>query len=170
MSSKLLTFCLCTLVHFGLFGQSYKHSAGIRLGATSGLTYKSFIIEEEAVELMMSGRKEGLQLTTLYTFHKPMELAFNENFFLYYGVGAHIGYERYKNLSKTLTSIEPPSFVFEPKRFFVMGADVLLGVEYRWLSVPMTISFDVKPYFTYIGMRYTDGKFWDAAVSFKYVF
>ncbi len=153
-----------------LTGQGYEHSAGLRLGGTSALTYKDFVEENQSIELLLSGRRDGLQLTTIYNFHKPMELEFNENFFLYYGVGAHIGYEDYGNLDKVLTSVEPPQFVFDRKTYFVMGADAQLGVEYRWFSVPATISFDLKPYFTFIGMRYTDGRFWDSAISFKYIF
>ena len=148
----------------------YQQSGGVRLGHTAALTFKKFMIEEEALEMLVSGRRDGLQFTTIYTFHKPMEFSFNENFYLYYGVGAHVGYERYGGFSKTLTSIEPPAFEFRDRTFFVMGADALLGIEYRWLSVPITVSFDLKPYFTFIGMRYTNGRFWDSAISFKYIF
>lgn len=152
-------------------GQSmYQQSGGVRLGHTAGLTFKKFMIEEEALEILVSGRRDGLQLTTIYTFHKPMEFSFNENFFLYYGVGAHVGYERYDRFSKTLISVEPPAFEFRDRTFFVMGADAILGIEYRWLSVPITVAFDLKPYFTFIGMRYTNGRFWDSAISFKYIF
>lgn len=148
----------------------YQQSAGVRLGHTAALTFKKFMVEEEALEVMLSGRRDGLQLTTIYTFHKPMELSFNENFFLYYGLGAHVGYENYDRFSKTLIALEPPEFVFRERTFFVMGADALLGIEYRWLSVPITVSFDLKPYFSFIGMRYTNGRFWDSAVAIKYIF
>lgn len=169
----LARICLISLMLWSssAMAQSmYEQSTGIRLGHTAALTFKKFMIEEEAIEVMLSGRKDGLQLTTLYTFHKPMEFSFNENFFLYYGVGAHVGYENYDRFSKTLISLEPPAFEFRDRTFFVMGADALLGIEYRWLSVPITVSFDLKPYFTFIGMRYTDGRFWDSAISFKYIF
>lgn len=169
----LTRICLITMMLWSstAMAQSmYEQSAGIRLGHTAALTFKKFMIEEEALEVMVSGRKDGLQLTTIYTFHKPMEFSFNENFFLYYGVGAHVGYENYDRFSKTLISLEPPAFEFRDRTFFVMGADALLGIEYRWLSVPITVSFDLKPYFTFIGMRYTNGRFWDSAIAFKYIF
>ena len=160
----------CIGLFFSLHAQDYERSAGLRLGNTSGLTYKDFFNQDEAIELLLSGRRDGLQLTTLYVFHKPLELAFNENFYLYYGIGAHVGYEEYGGFSKVLTSIDPPSFLFERKTFFVMGADAILGVEYRWFTVPVTVGFDVNPRFTLIGMRYTDTKFWDPAVSVNYIF
>jgi hypothetical protein len=148
----------------------YVQSAGVRLGGTSMLTYKRFIIPDEAIEVGVSGRKDGIQVTMTYQFYEPMEMAFNENFFFYYGIGGHIGYERYDRLGKTLTSIEPPTFEFDDRLYYVMGADAILGIEFRWLSVPMTIGFDVKPYINYIGLRYLRTNFWDASVSFKYVF
>ncbi len=153
-----------------IFAQDYKHSAGLRLGHTSAITYKDFLVNDEAVELLLSGRRDGLQLTTIYTFHKPLEFEFNENFYLFYGLGAHVGYEEYSGFDKVLTSAEPPRLAFERRTYFVMGADALVGVEYRWLSVPATVGFDIKPYFTFIGMRYIDGRFWDAAITFKYIF
>jgi hypothetical protein len=154
-----------------LFGQDYDRAAGVRLGSTSGLTYKKFIVEREAIEMIVSGRNDGTQFTALYEFHKPMEVAFeDENFHFYYGIGGHIGFERFDNLSKVLVNEDPLEFVFEDKSYFAMGLDAIVGVEYRYLSVPMTIAFEVKPYFNFIGMRYTNSKFWDAGFSVKYIF
>ncbi|MBV6648026.1 MAG: hypothetical protein KI790_21370 [Cyclobacteriaceae bacterium] len=148
----------------------YLQSAGVRLGHTSAITYKKFLAENEAIELLVSGRREGMQTTLLYTQHIPMQFSFNQNFYAFYGLGGHLGFEQYDNLNKTLTSLDPPEFVFEEKGYFVMGVDAIIGIEYRWLSVPATIGFDVKPYFNFIGMRYGRARFWDAAISFKYVF
>jgi len=154
-----------------LFGQDYERAAGVRLGATSGVTYKKFIVEKEAVEMILSGRNEGTQFTALYEFHTPIEVNFEqENFHFYYGVGGHIGVERFDDLNKVLVSEDPVEFIFEDKSYFAMGLDIIAGVEYRYLSVPMTIAFEVKPYFSFIGMRYTKSKFWDAGLSIKYIF
>lgn len=167
----LLAFT-CLIGNQSLNAQSYEHSAGVRLGNTSGLTYKKFLLEEQAIEVLLSGRNEGIQVSVLYVTHKPLEFSFNQNFFVYYGVGGHIGLERFNNLNK---SIIPDgnglnSFVFDDRNYFAMGVDGIVGIEYRWLSVPITISFDIKPYFNYIGMRFTQTKFWDASLSFKYIF
>ncbi|MEM9324837.1 MAG: hypothetical protein AAGA85_04250 [Bacteroidota bacterium] len=167
---RFLTLSICIVSAVLVNAQDFKHAAGVRLGHTSAVQYKNMLANGEALELMVSGRKDGLQLTTLYSFHKPLQFAFNENFFVYYGLGAHVGYEEHGDLDKVLTSVEPRSFEFRDKSFFVMGADAILGLEYRWFAVPMTIGFDIKPYFTFIGMRYTDLQFWDAGVSLKYIF
>ncbi|MDH5610277.1 MAG: hypothetical protein OEY56_12445 [Cyclobacteriaceae bacterium] len=161
------------LVCAGLFvyGQStYLQSGGIRLGHSSGFTLKKFIVGEEAIEVLLSGRKEGCQLTAMYLFHEPMEIAFSENFYVFYGIGGHAGYERHFGKNKVLVNTNPYEYVFADKSYFVIGADLVLGLEYRWLSVPVSLGFDVKPYFNYMGMRYIDARFWDSAISFKYIF
>lgn len=163
----LLTLILLPLC---LFGQDYDRAAGVRMGVTSGVTYKKFVTDLEAFELLVSGRREGMQFTALYEFHRPMEVSFNENFYFYYGVGAHVGYEQYDDLKKVLISEDPLDFVYEEKGYYVMGVDAIAGVEYRYLSVPMTIAFEIKPYFNFIGMRYTKSTFWDAGLSLKYIF
>ncbi|MEO9476881.1 MAG: hypothetical protein ABJG41_15160 [Cyclobacteriaceae bacterium] len=167
---RYLLLTALSLLMVGAFAQQYDHSGGIRMGYTSGLTYKKFIHKEEAVELFLSGRESGIQLTSIYTFHQPMEVSFNENFYIYYGLGMHAGYEKYNNLRRVVTSFDPPTYAYEQENYFVMGADAILGVEYRWLSVPVTFSFDIKPHFNFIGMRYAKVRFWDAALSVKYVF
>lgn len=153
-----------------LVGQDYNRSAGLRLGHTSGVTYKRFVVEDEAYEIILSGRRDGMQVTGLYEFHNPMEVGFDKNFSFYYGIGAHVGFERYGDLKKVLISEDPLEFEYENRTYFAMGVDVLAGVEYRYLSVPMTIAFELKPYFNFIGMRYTKSTFWDASLSVKYVF
>jgi hypothetical protein len=153
-----------------LFAQDIERAAGVRLGHTSAITYKKFVTEQEAFELMLSGRNEGMQMTGLYLFHQPLEVGFDKHIFFYYGVGAHVGYERFDDLTKVVVNEDPLEFIFEEKSYFVMGADVMTGVEYRILTVPMTIGFEIKPYFNFIGMRYIESRFWDAGFSFKYVF
>ena len=150
--------------------QLYEKSGGIRLGHTSGLTYKKFVLEDEAMELILSGRNDGLQFTAIYLFHEPMEFSFNDRFYLHYGLGGHIGYEKFDDLAKVLSNAAGDEFIYEERSFFAMGIDASLGIEYRWLEIPATFGFDIKPYFNFIGMRYTKAKFWDAAISFKYVF
>ena len=155
-----------------LWAQSYEHSAGVRAGHTSGLTYKKFLVEEQAIETLVSGRNEGIQVTVSYLKHSQLEFSFNDNFYVYYGIGGHIGIERFDDLEKSIIPDDEgqPTFLFEDKNYFTMGVDATVGLEYRWLSIPMTLSFDVKPYFNFIGMRYTRNRFWDAGFSFKYVF
>ncbi|WP_420316861.1 hypothetical protein [Ekhidna sp.] len=168
---KLISGIILFIISFTSSAQQlYEKSSGIRIGHTSGLTFKKFVTEDEAVELLLSGRNEGMHFAVQYLFHEPMEFSFNDRFYLHYGIGGHVGYEKFDDLSKTLSNAAGDEFIYEPKSFFIMGVDASLGIEYRWLEVPATFGFDIKPYFNFIGMRHTKAKFWDAAISFKYVF
>lgn len=160
-----------TLLSYFSEGQEfYEKSAGLSLGSTSGLTFKKFFTESEAIELTLSGRNDGLQLGANYQFYRPMNLAFNDRFYLHYGIGGHLGYEKFNDLSKILSNAEGTAFIYERRSFYVMGVDLDLGVEYRWLEVPVTIGFDLRPYLNFIGMRYIRSQFWDAGLSVKYIF
>lgn len=165
LTTTILLTTLCSQAQF------YKNSTGIRAGHTSAITYKIFVTDEQAIELMASGRNRGFQLTTLYQFNKPMALSFNDRFFAYYGVGGGFGYEKFDSLTENLKPVPSKSrFIRDHRTYFTMDINALLGVEYRWLAIPLTISVDIKPYFQFIGMRYTNTQFWDTGVSVKYVF
>lgn len=168
-TTLLIFFCGTTLSP--ATAQYYEQSAGVRLGGSYGLTYKKFFNEFEAVEFLFGGRQDGLQLTTMYMFNKPLNLSRNETFFLYYGGGGHLGYEKYP--TKTLYNFTSPPFreyYFENQSYFSMGIDGIIGAEYRFLTAPLTIGLDVKPFFTFIGFRFTRTDFWDTSLSVKYVF
>jgi len=153
--------------------QYYIHSAGIRLGGSYGFTYKKFFDQNQAFEFLFGGRNTGIQLTGTYQYYKPLNLSKNETFFIFYGGGGHIGYEKYP--VKTLNPGPPAdpfvrSFHYEEKSFFSMGIDGIFGVEYRFLTAPLTLGLDIKPFFSFIGFRYTRTEFWDTSLSVKYVF
>lgn len=164
----LTIILLCSLMSVN--AQEYNRSAGLRLGGTSGITYKKFLVEEQAIEFLLSGRNNGVQLTAMYVFHEPMAISFNENFYFYYGVGGHVGTEQFSDLTKELVPTDPESFVHKREQFLTMGVDAIAGIEYRLLSVPITLSFDVKPYFNYVGLRHLKADFWDSSITIKYIF
>ncbi len=150
--------------------QYYLNSAGIRMGGSYGLTYKKFFDEVQAFEILLGSRKGGMQLTGTFQFNKPLNLSKNETFFLYYGGGAHLAFQEHQ--TKVLDSLNPfvGEFHYENQTYFAMGVDGIIGIEYRFLTAPITIGLDMKPYFTFIGFRYTDANFWDTSLSVKYVF
>ena len=165
----MMAIGLLTLVTTRSAAQFYENSLGLRLGTTSAMSYKRFITKDQALELLVSGRKDGFQFTTLYEFHRPTNLNISKNFFFYYGVGAHVGYvkenvDQYR-LNNSVITVES-----NQEALFTMGVNTVIGLEYRWLVVPMTIGADLKPFFEFIGMRETEFKIWDAAISVKYVF
>ena len=164
----LAIILLCSVM--SVQAQEYNRSAGFRLGGSSGITYKKFLVEEQAIEFLLSGRNNGVQLSAMYIFHEPMAISFNENFYFYYGVGGHVGTEKFSDLNKQLISTDPPTFLYQEEQFLTMGVDAIAGIEYRLFSVPITLSFDIKPYFNYVGLRHLKADFWDSSITVKYIF
>jgi hypothetical protein len=164
---RLLLLSLLGIVSLSSQAQFYKQSAGVRGGYTSALTYKYFYNDDQAIELMVGGRNQGIQITGLYTFHKPLNNVFSDMVYFYYGVGLHTGYEIYTT-QDTFTSLG--DFINNQHPFFIMGIDTMVGLEYRMLSIPLTVGLDIKPYFQLVDMRYGDTRFWDVGASVKYVF
>ena len=133
---------LYLLMMFGLMSSlcfaQYDKSAGIRLGNSSGVTFKKFVHMEEAIELLLSGRNDGLQLTGLYQFHKPMDWNFTDRIYMKYGVGGHFGYGKHRRYTEFIDPISQPGFPFGQTEFasrnhhqFTMGIDAIVGLEYR---------------------------------------
>lgn len=154
-------------------GQYYVSSAGLRMGGSSGFTYKKFFNEVEAMEILLSGRNKGVQISLLYMENRELDISFSEHLFFYFGAGVHIGIEK---KDRFIRIYQPPPFsdqfdiIHRENTFFAMGIDGIAGVEYRLLGFPLTIGLDVKPYFNFVGMRNLDFKFWDTALSVKYTF
>jgi len=172
----LLKFTLLVLLIFPLSdvnGQYYLRSAGLRMGGSSGFTYKKFFNETEAMEVLLSGRNKGIQISLLYMENREMDISFSDNLFFYFGAGVHLGLEKKDRLIR-LYKPPPISDQFDiihgEKSFFAIGIDGIAGVEYRLLGFPLTIGLDIKPYFNFVGMRNLDFRFWDTALSIKYTF
>jgi hypothetical protein len=167
----IITLLFILITSFS-FGQDYKNSAGLRFGRTKGVNYKRFLNASGAVELFLGfdGHDEGIQLYTTYQWHEQIPTPFTESLYLYYGVGGHIGYVRpttdktyYENGSSIVTETQK-------RTYYAIGVDGIVGLEYRIYTVPMTVSLEVKPYFEYYGLRYTQVRFWDFGFTVKYIF
>jgi hypothetical protein len=105
--------------------QIYKNAIGIRLNNTtpiiqSGITYKHFFNHTNAVEAIFSFAN-GTGICGLYEIHQPLGV---ENLSLYAGVGGYVGFNH--NVSS-------------------IGGAGILGVDYKFQTVPIDISIDWKP-------------------------
>lgn len=138
--------------------QNYATSAGLRLGAFSGLTIKHFVSGTNALEGIASLRWGGIAFTGLYEWQKPVHNARNLDYFL--GLGGHIGvwnsnhyywYDESRNGS-----------------FAIVGVDLIAGLEYTFPAVPFNVGVDWKPAFNLIG----DTHWWGdgVALSIRYTF
>ena len=146
--------------------QYYRNAVGARAGGSAGVTYKSFYTESMAYQVLVSARNGGVQATGLYETHIPTKLS--HNLFFYYGGGVHVGFERYESNRRRRVEFNTQVNNFNPPKYFSMGIDTIVGLEYRF-TAPITLGFDVKPRFSFLGMRFTRFEFWDASLTFSFL-
>lgn len=147
--------------------QDYKTGIGIRLGGfTSGLTVKSFINSDGAIEGIASFGRKSFLLTGLYEKHKSINNAPGLNWF--YGGGAHIGFFSYGGTYLAYKyKGEHVYVVREGDNAVVPGLDFILGMEYKFNGAPLTLGLDIKPFVDfYDGMQ----GYFDGALSFRFAF
>ena len=112
--------------------QLYKSALGIRLGPSNGITFKSFVNKNAAIEAIATFRYQGIGLTGLYEIHGR---AFNSRDFNWFiGGGGHVfvwGNDRPKFLDR--------------EQSLVLGLDGILGLEAKLRGIPLAVSLDWKP-------------------------
>ncbi|MBC7409850.1 MAG: hypothetical protein H7339_15800 [Arcicella sp.] len=112
--------------------QLYKSALGIRLGPSNGVTFKSFINKNAAIEAIATFRYQGIGLTGLYEIHGR---AFNSRDFNWFiGGGGHV----------FLWGNDRPKFL-DREQSLVLGLDGILGLEAKLRGIPLAISLDWKP-------------------------
>jgi len=139
-------------------------AAGLRLGTTSGITFKGFIGSGQALEGILGMWHHGITTTLLYEKYLPIVEVPGVHW--YYGGGGHFNfqtrngfYERDKNIWNRPYNGSG----------FGLGIDGVIGVEYKPQRTPFAFSFDLKPL---IEVN-TSGGFWgslDPGLGVKVVF
>ncbi|KAF0198888.1 MAG: hypothetical protein FD166_879 [Bacteroidetes bacterium] len=138
----LILFLLMASVE--TFSQNYQQSAGFRLGAASGLTYRRFLAQDISGELMLLTQNHGKVLAFVVQKHKPALLFDDLDVTFIYGAGAHIGVaDRFR--------IHNDNYDYEYNhRHYTtlqLGLDAFASFEYQVPRYPVTVSLECKPYF-----------------------
>jgi hypothetical protein len=152
--TSIIVFCLLWAGN----AQDYKTGIGLRGGFESGLTIKHFTSQKSAYEFILSSRWRGFNITGLYEFHNQAFSTDRLKWFI--GFGGHIGFwngDYTHNYWGT-----------RGKSYTVVGLDGILGLEYSFTEVPVSLSLDWKPAFNFIGYSgiWADG----GALSIRYIF
>jgi hypothetical protein len=127
---------------------SYTTALGIKVWDGAGITLKHFFNPDRAGELIAYFWSHGIRFTGLYEFHFDIPGA--EGLKWYVGPGAHVGFysDKYGD----------GGFI---------GIDGVLGLDYKFNSVPINLSLDWQPSFEFgagrgfvgswggLGIRYT---------------
>ena len=141
--------------------QNYKNAIGLRFAWDYGLSFKHFMNETAAFEIIASRRSyvdlSYTRLTGLYLIHNPIKSV--EGLQWYYGGGASIlfyngsYYDSHSDISKT--------------NLVLMGA---IGLDYKFKDAPIALSVDWLPGF-FLSSGYASGFAGDyGALAARYTF
>lgn len=112
--------------------QDYKHALGGRLGAANGITFKTFVTGDRALDFILNFQSKKdysyFRFTGLYEIHQPINNAPGLQW--YYGPGATIGTRRFKPADES---------------DLLLSVDGVLGLDYKFNGAPINLSLDWKP-------------------------
>lgn len=121
----------------------YKNAIGIRMGSTSGITYKHFMGTGNAMELILGLWRNAVGLTALYEVHTGTGLPGVK---FYYGAGAHFTAETgryYYHLHNDRQNVYVHRYGYKG---YGAGIDGIAGLEYKIKTIPLALSIDLKPF------------------------
>ena len=154
MKKILSLFSLGLVLAGGLnaqsMGRTYKTALGVKVWDGGGISFKTFVAPNNAVEVIGYFYRYGTRLTGLYEIHGNIEGAPGLKW--YVGPGAHIGFYDYKGYTGDRA---------------IAGIDGVLGLDYKINKAPLNLSIDWQPSFEFadgrgfagswggLGVRYT---------------
>lgn len=154
---KKIAIVLIAFLAFGLSqmqGQkNYNSAIGLRLGLPYGITGKTFISEQDALEGILHFRDNYVGFTGLYERHVMLANVPELNFFYGAGAGIAIFNSRYSGNNN-----------------FSIGIDAIIGVEYTIPNAPINLSLDLKPYINVVPQFGQNDDWVQAAISARYTF
>ena len=165
-------------------GSSSGYSTGIGLrggGYSSGLTIKHFLGNGVAIEGLLTTEyaAHGGRLTILGEKHHS--LADVKGLQFYYGAGFHAGsyqaryyfaddrfYYNGRNGDLYFYKGNKYGYYYDETSYIAVGADLILGLEYKLPDLPFVVGIDYKPFFEVF--HGYNGFYNDAAISLRFTF
>jgi len=129
-------------------GSTYQTALGVKVWDGAGITFKHFLHDNKALELIGYFWNRGTRITGLYEIHGPINGATGLQWYI--GPGAHIGFYNSKHGDGAFA-----------------GLDGVLGLDYKFNGAPINVSLDWQPSFEFgnnrgfvgswggLGIRYT---------------
>jgi len=150
------------------YTQVFERQLGMRLGVMSGITGKVILDRKTAIHGTLGFRKGGVQLYTLLEVYKLLDKSTNQNWYLYFGGGAHVGYiNGYNRVRRWSNST---GYYWEEQRASgpVFGLDAVMGVEYNIPALPLVLFCEFKPMVELQNFNRFKANFWDTAIGIVY--
>lgn len=150
--------------------QVYEKQLGLRLGVTSGLSAKVIKDNRTAIEGVFGFRDGGIQIYVLLESYHPLIKTNKTHWMMYFGGGGHVGYvDGYKRVRRWSNS---SGYYYEEQKISgpVIGLDGIIGTDYTFHKVPITLSIEFKPFLELESFRNFRTNFWDFGFGIKYSF
>ena len=132
--------------------QDYKNAARLSFGNYWGASFKRMFSQEDGVMANVQLGENSMVISGLRVFHKPAFPESSSQWFLAYGFGAHMAYRTKIKNRNFFRPFAPP--IIHEGNFISPGLDGYIGLEYRFLKYPFTISGDFMPNFEFFGPGY----------------
>ncbi|GAB1373476.1 hypothetical protein MASR1M46_03560 [Bacteroidales bacterium] len=128
---RIIIAAAALLISTAAFSQNYKTAIGLRTGTSLGASIKHFISQPGALEGILDvdivkHDEMKIKATGLYEYHFDVNV---DGLYVYAGAGASAGVHVAGLYSKQ----------------FMMGIDLIGGVEYKFNNIPLAISADWNP-------------------------
>ncbi|WP_297088571.1 hypothetical protein [uncultured Draconibacterium sp.] len=162
---KRLFVILLLSFPLALSAQTFNKAVGIRGGLSSGFEYRFYTDDANSYKFLLATRDDGIQLHAFKEFHQYDLFAFSEQLSLFYGLGVHFGYEQWDKYY-----VQNNTSWYEERTALLAGVDALVGVEYLFYEVPLSVGFEVKPYVDVLGRDFFNLELFDFAFTIKYLF
>ena len=163
---KKLYIIILLCLPAALFAQPETKEAGIRLGYTSGVTFRVNLAEDLSYEGQLGYRDKGAIFTVLRLEHMEIGMDQHGNWDFIYGMGAHTGFYFTDSYKIFFNEVYFGREIFTP----VIGFDGYVGIEYKLVETPVTFGVSYQP-FMEISLKQIFGvNFWDFGFSVKYRF
>lgn len=167
---KISILIIILAVSGSLFSQTFERQLGMRFGTMSGITGKVVMNKKTAIQSTLGFRKGGVQLYTMLEAYKMIDKNANQNWYMYFGGGIHVGY--INGYNKVRRWSNSAGYFWEEERAsgLVFGLDAVMGVEYNIPAVPLVVFFEFKPMVELQGFNSVRVNFWDSAIGIVYRF
>lgn len=163
---KHLTIILFLSLASTAFSQYYPLELGLRVGYSSGITFRVNIDEEISYEAQALYRHQGAIFTMLRLKHVEMGMTKNGNWEMLWGVGAHAGFYFTDSYRIFFEEIYYGQNLFTP----VFGVDGHIGVDYLLEYIPMSIGISYQPYMEISMRQLFSINLWDIGIHVRYRF
>lgn len=169
----MLLFAGIALMANASLAQEYQKQAGFRFGNTTGFTCKFIKEDYFAFEGILGFRSHGAQLYALFESRRPVFYHKLENMYFYYGGGLHAGYVKWSATDNDQYNPWDDQHHYDDNYYHTgaaFGLDGVIGLEYGFNSIPITIAADFKPFLEVYGPFFLDVNFWDFGFHVRYNF